>query len=297
MAINGVDPAAKTPNRIRRDWNRLNKGSIASTLSFIQPIAINGSNAIGLNVALTGGLTAAGSALSIKLDTNPGLTLSSTGLKILLPANSGMTLGSSGLSVSVDGTTMQINVSGQLAVKTVGSSQLGIITTKGDILCYSNAPTRQAVGADGQVLIADSTQGTGLRWGTLGTGMSNPMTQPGDLIYGGTAGLPTRLGTSSNGQVLTLVAGLPAWATPTTAGLTSVGLVEGVLFTVSNSPLTTNGNMTLTLANAAVNTVFAGPSSGSPGAPSFRALTLADMPAGVGGVSMGLLLGMRNCPV
>ncbi len=40
----------------------------------------------------------------------------------------------------------------------------------------------------------------------------NPMTASGDLIRGGTSGAPTRLGIGTNGQVLTVVAGAPAWA-------------------------------------------------------------------------------------
>src|SRR5512146_2373586 len=41
-------------------------------------------------------------------------------------------------------------------------------TTKGDLLAASAAstPARLAVGTDGQVLVADSTQATGLNWST-----------------------------------------------------------------------------------------------------------------------------------
>ncbi len=41
----------------------------------------------------------------------------------------------------------------------------GIQTTKGDLLGFGAAPARQGVGADGQVLIADSTQTLGIKWG------------------------------------------------------------------------------------------------------------------------------------
>lgn len=59
----------------------------------------------------------------------------------------------------------------------------------------------------------------------LGAGsMTNPMTTAGDIIYSSDgAGTPTRLGVASNGDVLTLVAGIPAWVTPGTGGtVTSV---------------------------------------------------------------------------
>ena len=43
-------------------------------------------------------------------------------------------------------------------------------------------------------------------------GLSNPMTTPGDLIVGGTAGAPGRTAVGAAAQVLTVVGGVPAWA-------------------------------------------------------------------------------------
>jgi hypothetical protein len=40
----------------------------------------------------------------------------------------------------------------------------GIVTAKGDLLTYAAVPAKLAVGADGQTLVADSTQTTGLKW-------------------------------------------------------------------------------------------------------------------------------------
>jgi hypothetical protein len=41
----------------------------------------------------------------------------------------------------------------------------GILTTKGDLIGYGSAPARQGVGFDGQVLVADSSQTLGIKWG------------------------------------------------------------------------------------------------------------------------------------
>lgn len=56
-----------------------------------------------------------------------------------------------------------------LADDCVTAPKLGIVTTKGDIIAFDGAtaaPVRVAVGTDGQVLKADSTQNAGVAWRT-----------------------------------------------------------------------------------------------------------------------------------
>lgn len=43
------------------------------------------------------------------------------------------------------------------------------------------------------------------------SGLTNPMTSAGDLIYGGTLGSPLRRGIGASGQVLTVQGGVPVW--------------------------------------------------------------------------------------
>jgi hypothetical protein len=59
--------------------------------------------------------------------------------------------------------------------------------------------------------------GNALAW-AIATGFANPMTAGGDLIIGGTNGAATKLGAGTAGQVLTMVAGAPAWVTPSGGG-------------------------------------------------------------------------------
>jgi hypothetical protein len=68
-------------------------------------------------------------------------------------------------------------------------------------------------------------------------------------------------------------------ATPAATGVTSVALTTpGTLFTVSGSPVTSSGTIALTAVSQTANTVFSGPTSGSPSAGTFRALVAADLP-------------------
>ncbi|OMP75424.1 hypothetical protein [[Flexibacter] sp. ATCC 35208] len=92
------------------------------------------------------------------------------------------------------------------------------------------------------------------------------------VSQGGT-GLTT-VGTS--GQVLTSNGTTLSWATPTSTGLTSVGLSLPSIFTVTNSPLTANGTITATLASQTQYTVLAAPTTAN-GTPSFRTLIPADI--------------------
>jgi len=77
-----------------------------------------------------------------------------------------------------------------------------ILDAKGDLISATGAdtPSRVAVGSDGQVLLADSTQASGLRWG------ADPITASydakGDLLVGTGADAFTRLPVGTDNQVL-----------------------------------------------------------------------------------------------
>lgn len=66
-----------------------------------------------------------------------------------------------------------------------------------------------------------------------------------------------------------------------TGTVASVGLSLPAIFSVSGSPVTSSGTLSASLANQNANLVFAGPSTGSPAQPTFRALVAADFPSGV----------------
>lgn len=104
------------------------------------------------------------------------------------------------------------------------------------------------------------------------------------------AALAINSGTISGGALSLIRANgstIAVTGTVSGGGLTSVGLSLPAMFTVSGSPLTTNGTISATLAPETANTVLAAP-NGSAGAPTFRVLALADIPAT--GASTGYVL-------
>ena len=88
---------------------------------------------------------------------------------------------------------------------------------------HITSTTAHGISTFGSSLVDDADADTARS--TLGLGAmaleAKTITTEGDLLVGGTAGALARLGIGTNGQVLTLAAGAPAW--------------DGVLLTVANS--------------------------------------------------------------
>lgn len=114
------------------------------------------------------------------------------------------------------------NVVGDFAAtwSTGGSSAPPIntpLTTKGDILAYSTATDRLPIGSDDRVLIADSTQPFGMRWGSP-TGVFDSLLGPKDVTNLG-------LAVSASAGALTLALKQADGSTdPTSSGPVSVAM-------------------------------------------------------------------------
>jgi hypothetical protein len=242
---------------------------VTSTLAVVQPIAIDGQGRLTLNASNLGGLTGGGVALSLKLDTNPGLVTTANGTKVLVNANGAITLDASGLAAHVDGTTLQI-ANNTLSVKTVGAGQLGIVTTKGDLLTFSTTPDRLAVGSNGQVLVADSTATTGLKWAN---NSAVSVTTKGDIQTFST--VADRLPVGSDGQVLTAnstaTTGL-SWGTVLTNPMTTAADI--IIGGASGAPTRlAAGNDTEVLTMVSGSPAWAAPSGGGGGGNATSPLT------------------------
>jgi hypothetical protein len=110
-----------------------------------------------------------------------------------------------------------------------------------------------------------------------GTGLSSTPTN-GQIDIGNGTGFTRAAITAGTGISVTNGSGtITIAATGGTGTVTSVGLALPSFITVSGSPVTTSGTLTGTLATQANNTVFAGPTTGGPLAPTFRTLTAADV--------------------
>jgi hypothetical protein len=102
--------------------------------------------------------------------------------------------------------------------------------------------------------ITGVTAGTGISGGgTTGTvtvtnSMATAITTAGDLIKGTGSGTFDRLGIGSTGQVLTVAAGAPAWATPAGGGGKVLQVVQGSYSTITTVASTTFTDTGLSLS-------------------------------------------------
>lgn len=90
------------------------------------------------------------------------------------------------------------------------------LTTKGDLRVFDTANARLPVGTDTHVLIADSVQALGVKWG-LPSGVGSPLTTKGD-IHGFTT-IDARLAVGTNAQIIVADSGEGLgikWADPGT---------------------------------------------------------------------------------
>ncbi|MNQ31118.1 hypothetical protein D3C85_444830 [compost metagenome] len=119
-------------------------------------------------------------------------------------------------------TSSQFRWSGSAYVPIIASPGTTDAVTEGSVNLYHTAVRVMATLLSGfstatatPVTDADSVlSALGKLQAQIALNMTNPMTAAGDMIFGGVAGVPSRLAKGTDGQGLVLVAGQPAWVTP-----------------------------------------------------------------------------------
>ena len=103
-------------------------------------------------------------------------------------------------------------------------------------------------GTTNQILAKNSNTDMDFKWVSDAAGMTNPMTTTGDTIYSSSGSTPARLGIGSTGQVLTVAAGVPSWATPGTSPIKQMvtSVISTDTSTTSSSYVDTGLTATIT---------------------------------------------------
>jgi len=198
-----------------------------------------------------------------------------------------MTLSGSPSTALIAATTMELGWTGQLAVSRGGT---GVALTTSNFVFAGPAsgspaaPTFRALTTSDLSSLGYVVSVSGTAGRVTSTGGIGPIIDlASGVITAGTTGSITAIPVitvDTYGRVTNITTAANPQGT-----VTSVALALPSIMSVSGSPVTSSGTLTGALTTQAVNTVFAGPSSGAAAAPTFRALTTADIPA-LGGATI-----------
>ena len=175
-------------------WGKI---SLTTAISGILPIA-NGGTA--LSTTPTNGQLLIGNGTGYTLASITGSTgLSVTpGAGTIALANTGVTSNVAGTGIAVSGATGAVTVS----LATVGTAgTYGQVTTDAYGRVTAGGTNTIALGGTGQITAAAAYNAL------------SPMTTTGDIEYEASANTAARLAIGTTGQVLTVAAGIPSWAT------------------------------------------------------------------------------------
>jgi hypothetical protein len=194
------------------------------------------------NATHTGDATGATALTVVKIN---GTLMSGLATGILKNTTS---TGIPSIAIAADFPTLNQSTTGNADTATLATSTSALKSATTTVnVASATAPTT------GQVLTATST--TAATWQTPSTGMTNPMTTGGDLIYGGASGAATRLANGTTGQVLS--------SNGTTTAPTWITLGAGSGDMILASVQTVTGAKTFGDVGAVNKFILAGSTSGS----------------------------------
>jgi len=204
-----------------------------------------------------------------------------TGKQIGRFTSSGWVKATGGVLSVQSSVNLATDVTGSLSVNNLNS---GTNASAGTVWC-GNGTWCVPAGGGTVTSVSANNSVSGLTM-TISTGTTTPVINlsgtPNIAASNVTSGIfsTARLG-SGSASASTFLRGDGTWAATGigTGTVTSVALALPNIFSVSGSPVTTNGTLTATLATQSANTIFSGPTTGSAAAPTFRGLVLADIPS------------------
>lgn len=154
-----------------------------------------------------------------------------------------------------------------------GSAIDGVTLVTGDRILIKNQTTTTE---NGIYVVAASGAPTRATDADTGTELVNASV----VVSEGTTLADTLWTCTTNAPIVVGTTGL-TFGPPPSSGVgtvTSVAMSVPAIFSISGSPVTSNGTLALSLATQTPNTVWCGPSSGGAAAPAFRSLVTADLP-------------------
>ncbi len=222
---------------------------VGGTASSGQVLTYNGSAVVWAAPATVGTVTSVGASSASGIIVAGSPITSSGTITFNLPGT--------GLSSAVVAGDLMLGGAGSYAGLAIGTSGK-VLTSNGTTASWADPATSGTVtsvaASSSDITIGGSpitTAGTiTLSLNTVvatkgGTGQTTYTT--GDTLYASASNTISKLGIGTEGQVMKVVSGIPAWATDTTTGtVTSVGVSSSDL-TVGGSPITSSGTITLSL--------------------------------------------------
>jgi hypothetical protein len=198
-----------------------------------------GNTGVGVNALYN--ITSAGNNTAMGFLSLNNLTSGDKNIALGYKSGSGVTSGTSNIMIGANTGSYSMTTASYNTI--IGTDITGLPSTlsnniiladgQGNIRAQHNGTTGWALGtiASGTwsgTSIAVANGGTGATTASSAFDALSPMTASGDLIYGATNGSGTRLPKGTDGQVLTLASGVPAWLTAATSGggISSIGAIS-----------------------------------------------------------------------